>query len=486
MTSNLPATSRRNRLQSASMIVALGCALLLTACGGGGGGGGTAAPGPDPPARRSGSARSAIPGVLPLAVHARLRGHAGDGHALHQRRGGAVARDQSPRREQSGRRLAAGSLVEWRRQGPGDGSVVRRRPHLDAADARIHALRGRKRGQRRRLRARFRSVGVHFTRRHRLPERAFLQRAGIGAGLVQRGPRQPLDRRRQDVECAGNARPRRPRFLQRQGFDHRRSDRRALRLRGVGPALRVGQRAGLPRAHDRRRRDLGSRRDRSTIRDPPARRSTTRSSCFPMARSSCSSRASIPVPATRSMRRWSWSDRATRGPPGRRPSRCPPSRRWARTTPTPARRSATARTSAAIAVGPGGDARRRVAGRALLRRTARRRRLRALERRRPDLVHRGPVNRDPSVQAFEPAVAIRADGTFGVTYFDTAQQHARSCGPADRLLARALDGRHHLAREPRRRSVQPGHRPRFRRTVPRRLPGPDQHRERCSCRSTRR
>ncbi len=51
------------------------------------------------------------------------------------------------------------------------------------------------------------------------------------------------------------------------------------------------------------------------------------------------------------------------------------------------------------------------------------------------------INRDPSVQAFEPSVAIRADGTFGVAYFDMRSNTSDPADlPVDYWIARSTDG----------------------------------------------
>jgi hypothetical protein len=51
------------------------------------------------------------------------------------------------------------------------------------------------------------------------------------------------------------------------------------------------------------------------------------------------------------------------------------------------------------------------------------------------------INRDPGVQAFEPSVAIRADGTIGVAYFDLRSNTADPANlPTDYWLARSSDG----------------------------------------------
>jgi len=51
------------------------------------------------------------------------------------------------------------------------------------------------------------------------------------------------------------------------------------------------------------------------------------------------------------------------------------------------------------------------------------------------------VNRDPTVQAFVPSVAVRADGTMGVTYYDLRSNTSHPATlPTDYWLARSTDG----------------------------------------------
>jgi hypothetical protein len=51
------------------------------------------------------------------------------------------------------------------------------------------------------------------------------------------------------------------------------------------------------------------------------------------------------------------------------------------------------------------------------------------------------VNRDPTVQAFVPSVAVRTDGTIGVTYYDFRSNTGdRATLPTDYWLARSTDG----------------------------------------------
>ena len=51
------------------------------------------------------------------------------------------------------------------------------------------------------------------------------------------------------------------------------------------------------------------------------------------------------------------------------------------------------------------------------------------------------VNRDPTVQAFVPSVAVRSDGTIGVTYYDFRSNTSdRATLPTDYWLARSTDG----------------------------------------------
>ena len=133
-------------------------------------------------------------------------GSAGPRHALRERRSRAVRRGQPAESVESDRRLAAGPLVGRRRQGIADRHVVRRRAHLDALDGRVLALHRRQRGQRRRFRARVRSVGRDRCRRHRLPDRESRSTAmtfapgSSGAVLASRSTR-----RRAHLERAGHA-----------------------------------------------------------------------------------------------------------------------------------------------------------------------------------------------------------------------------------------------------------------------------------------
>src|SRR5437667_225748 len=51
------------------------------------------------------------------------------------------------------------------------------------------------------------------------------------------------------------------------------------------------------------------------------------------------------------------------------------------------------------------------------------------------------INRDPSVTAFEPSVAVRSDGTIGVTYFDFRSNTPDIATlPTDYWIARSTDG----------------------------------------------
>ncbi len=62
---------------------------------------------------------------------------------------------------------------------------------------------------------------------------------------------------------------------------------------------------------------------------------------------------------------------------------------------------------------------------------------------------------NPLVPAFIPTVAIRDDGTFGVTYYDFRSNTLRRT-TCHRLLARAIDRRHHVARAARGRPLRLG------------------------------
>ena len=204
-----------------------------------------------------------------VSVRARMRGRARRRHGVHQRRGGAVHRGQSGQSEQLHRRVAAGPLVERRR--------ARTRARAYSQDGggtwtRSPAPMSRCTGGSRRtaaIRARVRPVG--HVRARTAPRTRSRSAFNNQTERRQRDPRRALDRRRPHVEQCGHASPRYAAEPERQGIGHRRSDRRALRLRGLGPADRQ-QRAHVVRAHDRRRRRLGSRA--RSIYDPGANRQT--------------------------------------------------------------------------------------------------------------------------------------------------------------------------------------------------------------------
>ena len=283
------------------------------------------------------STRSAIPGVRRVAFRAGLRQRRRHRHAVPERRSGADARHRPDQSGQPDRRLAAGPLVGRRIARLADRILVRRRPHVGAHRGNVLALRRRQRGQWRRLRSRQRPVGHLCARRDGLPDLAVVQRRGKPAGLVQRHPRQPLRRPRPDMERTDHTDPRRAGGLQRQGVDHRRPDRRAVRLRDVGSPGRQPRPDLVWRARRTAARP-GNPRARSSIPASTTRRSTTRSSCCPTARWSISSRGSIPTP------RWRSSAPPTRASRGPRPSSSRSRRRSACAIPKTGPTCATART----------------------------------------------------------------------------------------------------------------------------------------------
>ena len=162
--------------------------------------------------------------------------------------------------------------------------VVRWRPHVDDFDGDLLALHRRQRCERGRLRTCHRSVGHDRSRRDRVSDRLAVQRPDVRDRLVECNARQPIAGRWTQLEQSAHSDQRRRRQFQRQGIDHRRSDHaRVMRMRcGIGSRQPgTGPRISAVRPTAARR---GKRRDKSTIRARPARRSTTRSSCCPMAR----------------------------------------------------------------------------------------------------------------------------------------------------------------------------------------------------------
>ena len=128
--------------------------------------------------------------------------------------------------------------------------------------------------------------------------------ANFAAGVGERGSRQPLRRRRPQLERPGHADPRRQRLLQRQGSDHGRSHRRALCLCGVGPDLAERRRTDVVQPNHGRRQHVGGGAPdpRSGPRQSDHQQSDRRA--CPTARSSISSRASKRPPPETPARRW--------------------------------------------------------------------------------------------------------------------------------------------------------------------------------------
>ena len=176
------------------------------------------------------------------------------------------------RPQQLGRHVAAGSLVGRLGERTDHRHDLRRRRDVDADGDPVLALRRRKRRQWRRLPARDRPVGHLRARRRGIPDGAGLQRRVVHRGLGERDARQPLDRRRPHVGTGLDIDPRREPVLQRQELHHRRPDRPALRLRGLGSSRRGRRRPGDARSLHRRRRDLGRRA--ADLRPGPARSQT--------------------------------------------------------------------------------------------------------------------------------------------------------------------------------------------------------------------
>ena len=112
--------------------------------------------------------------------------------------------------------------------------------------------------QRRRLRARERPVGDDRPRRHRVPDSRSRSTAKRSPRLVERGAREPLDRRRAHMERSGDADPRRVSPF---------NDKESITADPVTPGFAYAtwdrleperQRPVLVRAHDQRRTVVGS------------------------------------------------------------------------------------------------------------------------------------------------------------------------------------------------------------------------------------
>ena len=120
----------------------------------------------------AGTDRDAGRCIRAIPVRRRLRRRRVVRHRLCRRGGRADARGESGQSGQPRRCLAAGPLVERQRTGPRHRRLAGRRAHLDAGRGRVLPLHRRQRNQRRRLRARERSVGDVRAGRHRLADRA--------------------------------------------------------------------------------------------------------------------------------------------------------------------------------------------------------------------------------------------------------------------------------------------------------------------------
>ena len=174
--------------------------LLLCACGGGGGSSPPAARPAPSPRSAAGSAISRVVSCRPSSPAA--SGANVPGTAVRQRRGRAVCRRQPGQCRQPDRRLAAGPVVERRRERRARGVLVRWRPHVGDLDGRVFALQRRQCRQRRRLRARLRPVGRDRPRRHRLSVVDRIFRRGEYARVGECHRRQPIARRRTQLERA--------------------------------------------------------------------------------------------------------------------------------------------------------------------------------------------------------------------------------------------------------------------------------------------
>ena len=238
----------------------------------------------------------------------------------------SVARQPDEHRQRR-RVLAAGPLVGRRRPRPPGGRQHRRRADLDAQRAQVQHLRRRHR-QRGRVPARVGPVGV--VRPHRDAARDLdLVRQQHAA---QRGPGQPLDRRRPDVERPRRAAVRQPagagQQLQRQGditadptdsrfvyaiWDRLDLAQRATRARGrsSGRSASTGPRGSRAAPTTVR---PGSRPARSSTPRRRTRRSPTRSLCCPTGRWSTGSPCSTGTrtPTARAAAAWRSSARTTR------------------------------------------------------------------------------------------------------------------------------------------------------------------------------
>ena len=453
-------------------------------CGGGGGGGDG---GSRPPTAGDRCRIRRLRASCALAVRRRVRRHPGERHALPQCRSRAVRRRQSGERRESRRCLAAGSLVERRRAGElltgvsfDGGRTWSQRDGGVLALHRRHAANG---GDYERASDPWVTIGAG---RHRLSDRDRVLGTEVRRRLVERGPREPLRRWRPQLERPVTLIRDGARILQRQGIDHRRSDRRAATSTRCGTGSR---RPATGPAYLSRTTDGGATWEvPRAIYDPRAGNQTINNQMVVLPDGTlrrCSSRGFTRAAAATTAARRDPLAR-TRASPGPRRSSCRPVQSVGARDPE---------TGAAIRDGiePRRDrrraarhARRRLAGRALLRRA----RDGVAFSRSTDggLTWSTPVrvNSVPSVPAFVPAVNVRSDGTIGVTYYDLRNNTARPGDAARPILARALDRRRHLAREPRHRSVRPRARAELRGLVRRRLPGARLRSAANSCRSMRR
>ena len=273
--------------------------------------------------------------------------------------------------------------------------------------------------------------------RHRLADRARRDVAGHG----ERDAGQPLGRRRPDLERPDDADPRLRHGLQRQGVDHRRPLRRALRLRDLGPAERRQRRADVLRAHDRRRRDLGTgardlrpRQHRADDQQPD-RRAERRHAGRVLHPAADDADQRIPPRDVRAA-----LDRPRRHLVGADPGRDGPGAAAPATT-SPAFDVRDGANLGSIAAGPNGelavvwqDARFSGGthdGVAFSRSTD------------GGFTWSAPVriNGAPAAKAFVPAVHIRGDGEIGVSYYDLRNNLPDAATiPVDVWLTRSTDG----------------------------------------------
>ena len=209
-----------------------------------------------------------VPTSGAVDVHARLRRGRQRRHRLRQRRSRAVDRGQPRQSEQLDRRVAAGPLVATAARA----ARAPRTRSTAAARGRAPARRCRGAPAARAPTAFERASDPWVTF---APDGTAYQ-AALGFNNVQNGDNAIIVSRSTDggrTWSAATTLRRDTGAFQRQGIDHRRPDRRALRIRGLGPPRRQHGRRGS-RAPSTAARP-GKRRATSTIRARTARRSTT-------------------------------------------------------------------------------------------------------------------------------------------------------------------------------------------------------------------